>query len=116
MYCKKCGKEIKGKKDICEDCSKISETTVINTVAVSYEPKSKLTAGLLGLFLGSLGVHNFYLGYNGKAIAQLLITIIGGVITCGFSCIATSIWGIVEGILILTGSISTDGNGVPLKD
>lgn len=25
--------------------------------------KSKMAAGLLGIFLGSFGVHNFYLGY-----------------------------------------------------
>ena len=28
-----------------------------------YAQKSKIVAGLLGLFLGTLGVHNFYLGY-----------------------------------------------------
>lgn len=42
--------------------------------------KSKMAAGLLGIFLGSFGVHNFYLGYTGKAVAQLLHT----VLTCGF--------------------------------
>lgn len=39
-----------------------------------YAQKSKIVAGLLGLFLGTLGVHNFYLGYTGKAVAQLLLT------------------------------------------
>ncbi len=74
--------------------------------------KSKLAAGLLGIFLGSLGVHNFYLGYTGKAIAQLLISLL----TCGFGAVASGIWGLVEGILILTGSISKDAKGIPLKD
>ena len=74
--------------------------------------KSKIAAGLLGIFLGSFGVHNFYLGYTGKAIAQLLITLL----TCGFGAFVSSIWGLIEGILILTGSINVDGNGVPLKD
>src|SRR5258707_374960 len=32
--------------------------------------KSKLVAGLLGIFLGGLGVHRFYLGYIGIGIAQ----------------------------------------------
>ena len=71
--------------------------------------KSKLAAGLLGIFLGSLGVHNFYLGYTGKAIAQLLISLL----TCGFGAVASGIWGLVEGILILTGSISKDAKGIP---
>ena len=74
--------------------------------------KSKLAAGLLGIFLGSLGVHNFYLGYTGKAIAQLLISLL----TCGFGAVASGVWGLVEGILILTGSISKDAKGIPLKD
>ena len=29
--------------------------------------------------------------------------------------ITSSIWGIIEGVMILTGSIATDANGVPLK-
>ena len=77
---------------------------------VSY--KSKTTAGVLGILLGSLGVHNFYLGYTGKGVAQLLLT----VCTCGMGAVISEIWGFVEGIMILTGSINTDGRGLPLKD
>lgn len=74
--------------------------------------KSKIAAGLLGIFLGYFGVHNFYLGYTGKAVAQLLITLL----TCGIGSVITSIWGLIEGILILTGSIAVDGQGIPLRD
>ena len=70
--------------------------------------KSKITAGLLGIFLGGWGIHNFYLGFTGKGIAQIIVTIV----TCGIG----SLWGFVEGILILTGSINTDAQGIPLKD
>jgi TM2 domain-containing membrane protein YozV len=76
------------------------------------DQKSKMAAGLLGIFLGSLGVHNFYLGYTGKAVAQLLISLL----SCGTLAIASEIWGLVEGIQILTGSINTDAKGIPLKD
>ncbi len=76
------------------------------------QPKSKIAAGVLGILLGAFGVHNFYLGYNGKAVAQLLITLL----TCGIGAAISSIWGLIEGILILTGSITTDAKGVPLKD
>jgi TM2 domain-containing membrane protein YozV len=72
--------------------------------------KSKLAAGLLGIFLGGLGIHNFYLGYKGKALAQLLIA----VLTIGFGLIVTSIWGLVEGIMILAGAIDKDASGAPL--
>jgi TM2 domain-containing membrane protein YozV len=77
--------------------------------------KSKMAAGLLGIFLGWLGVHRFYLGYNPIAIIQLLLGLCGFV-TCGITTIAASIWGIVEGIMILTGSINADAQGRPLKE
>ena len=76
------------------------------------EQKSKVAAGLLGIFLGSFGVHNFYLGKTGKALAQLLITLL----SCGALSVVSGTWGLVEGILILTGNINTDGRGIPLKD
>ena len=72
-----------------------------------YQQKDKLTAGLLGIFLGGFGIHNFYLGFTTKAIIQIVVTLI----TCGIA----SLWGFIEGILILTGNINTDANGVPLK-
>lgn len=72
------------------------------------ELKSKLVAGLLGILLGGWGVHNFYLGNTSRAVVQIIVTLI----TCG----AGSIWGLIEGIMILCGSINTDANGNPLKD
>ena len=81
-------------------------------VPPTYQPKSKMAAGLLGIFLGGFGVHNFYLGYTGKAVAQLLITLL----TCGFGGVISGIWGLIEGIMILTGSIKVDGKNVPLAE
>ncbi len=77
--------------------------------------KSKLAAGLLGIFLGSLGIHNFYLGNTSRAVIQLLLGTVGAV-CCGLGTIASGVWGLIEGIMILSGSIKTDGNNVPLKD
>ena len=57
-------------------------------------------------------MHNFYLGYTNKAVAQLLITLL----TCGLLSAVSSIWGLIEGIMILAGEIKTDANGNPLKD
>lgn len=75
--------------------------------------KSKLIAGLLGVLLGSLGVHRFYLGYTGIGLAQLLLT----VVSCGVLWLPTFIWGLIEGVLILCGStITTDADGRALKD
>ncbi len=77
--------------------------------------KSKIAAGLFGIFLGTFGVHSFYLGYTTKGIIQVLLGTIG-VVLCGMGPFAAAIWGLIEGILILTGSINVDANGIPLRD
>ncbi|MBW3067953.1 TM2 domain-containing protein [Actinomyces sp. 594] len=82
-----------------------------------YNQKSKVAAGLLGIFLGAFGIHNFYLGYNGKAIAQLLITLL----SFGILAVVSGIWGLVEGIIILTATPGAqpwgvDAKGVPLSN
>ena len=66
------------------------------------QPKSFLVAILLSIFVGSLGVDRFYLGYVGLGILKLVT--LGG---CG-------IWSIVDIILIATGKLQ-DKNGVPLQ-
>ncbi|MCM1046349.1 MAG: TM2 domain-containing protein [Candidatus Gastranaerophilales bacterium] len=113
-YCHNCGKPLAQGSSVCLNCGVASGST---TAAGS---KSKLAAGLLGIFLGSFGVHNFYLGYTKKAVTQLVLTLVGLVLSCivigVFLVIGTSIWGLVEGIMILTGSINIDGNGIPLGD
>ena len=54
--------------------------------------KSKLGFILLGVFLGGLGIHNFYAGYNKKGLIQLLVT----VLTCSILYFPMWIWSIVE--------------------
>jgi len=76
--------------------------------------KSKIVAGLLGIFLGAFGIHNFYLGFTGKAVAQLLMSTVGWILI--IPPFAAGIWGFIEGIMILVGSISRDAQGVPLRD
>jgi TM2 domain-containing membrane protein YozV len=61
--------------------------------AAAAEGKSQLTAVLLAVFLGVLGIHRFYLGYTWQGIAQLLT--LGGL----------GIWSFVDFIRILTGSL-----------
>ena len=79
-----------------------------------YSDKSYIAAALLAFFLGGVGAHNFYLGYTRKAIIQLAMFLMT-FFTFGLSGLAVGIWAFVEFILILTGSIGTDGNGRPLK-
>ena len=116
-YCSKCGTELKEGNKFCPNCGASSSTTGTNSTynVGTSQYKSKLAGGLLGIFLGSLGIHNFYLGYNQKAVTQLLLTLIGW-IACGIGPIIAGIWGLVEGIQILTGAINTDADGNPLVD
>ena len=101
MFCPHCGKEVEDQGVVCVHCGCALATT---QGGISGQ-KSKLAAGLLAILLG-LGIHNFYLGFNGKAVAQLLLSF------CGVGYI----WCLIEGIMILTGSINTDAQGLPLKD
>jgi len=60
--------------------------------------EKKLVAGLLGILIGALGIHKFYLGYQKEGIIMLLVT----VLTCGIGGSVMWIIGLVEGIMYLT--------------
>ena len=62
------------------------------------DASKKLTAGICGILLGSLGVHKFILGYNTEGLIMLLVTLL----TCGIGGAATCVIGLVEGIIYLT--------------
>ncbi|NLG05882.1 MAG: TM2 domain-containing protein [Clostridia bacterium] len=139
-FCEKCGAELDEGAQFCTSCGaalatdtadkyeKVEAETIPptsdsatytnqqvpptnqNTTSSNPNQKSKIVAGLLGIFLGSLGIHRFYLGYTGIGIVQIIVTIV----TCGLG----SLWGFIEGILILcgVGSYTTDADGNPLGD
>lgn len=66
--------------------------------------KDRIVAGLLGIFLGSLGIHKFYLGYTKAGVIMLLITLVGGIITLSIAAWVMAVIGLIEGILYLTKS------------
>jgi TM2 domain-containing membrane protein YozV len=136
MFCVSCGAQVADNAAFCPSCgSRTSATPATGTPAVAPDPyaaapapasapvpgagtaarKSKIAAALLGIFLGGLGIHRFYLGYTTIAIIQLALGL-GGILTCGITSIASAIWGLIEGIMILTGSINRDAQGQPLAD
>jgi TM2 domain-containing membrane protein YozV len=55
--------------------------------------EKKIVAGILGILVGGLGIHKFYLGYAKEGIIQILLCLL-----CGIG----SIIGLIEGILYLT--------------
>lgn len=119
MNCEYCGALIPPNSTTCPSCG----AAVTNVPPPSYTPapppqqayapqfaqpqapaKSKTAYVLLAIFLGSLGIHNFYAGYTGKGVAQLLITIL----TCGYGGIVSWIWAIIE-----VCTVNADAKGVP---
>lgn len=87
------------------------------TPPIGYQQKSRLAAGLLALVVGLLGVHNFYMGYNTRGTVQLLLSLVGGILTCGLGTVASAIWAFIEAVMILSSTGPRfDGNGVIMKD
>ncbi len=111
----------------------------ITTPLHKTDGKSQLVAALLAFFLGTLGIHNFYLGYKKKGMTQLLLTlggyvigIVGGIIAAGGASagsagaallgtiistvgwivvLAVAIWALIDFIKILTGDLKpADGD------
>jgi hypothetical protein len=66
-----------------------------------FSEKEWMTALLISLFLGGIGIDRFYLGYTGLGIAKLLT--LGG---CG-------VWALIDFILIAMRKVP-DSNGRPL--
>lgn len=123
-YCSNCGTQATPGAAVCIACGQPLAASNLNvnpygTPAVAGA-KSKMAAGLLGIFLGAFGVHNFYLGYTKKAVIQLVATILGIILSCiGIGALVVfgiEVWGIIEGIFILTGKINVDGQGNPLGE
>ncbi|MGB9625611.1 MAG: NINE protein, partial [Phycisphaerae bacterium] len=69
-------------------------------------PRSRWVAGFLGVFLGWIGIHRFYLGYTRIGVIQVVLTMLSGG--------AAGLWGITEGILILAGLWGEDAYRRPL--
>ena len=66
--------------------------------ALTEVSNKKLAAGLLGIFLGSFGLHKFVLGYTKAGLIMLLLT----VLSCGLAGFVMGVIGLIEGINYLT--------------
>ncbi len=79
--------------------------------------KDRVAYVLLAIFLGELGIHNFYAGYTNRAVIQLVACIVGipiiAIMTCGIGLVlyaALWIWNIIEAC-----TVTQDANGVRFK-
>ena len=131
LYCPRCGKAMLVSRDhiqtevACPHCRQhldpwrmgvgvLGETAsphqnrgVTQADWVGYSWRNRWVAGALGLLLGGLGVHRFYLGFTGIGFAQIAAS----VLTLG---IVGPIWGFIEGILCFAGAMR-DADGLPLR-
>jgi TM2 domain-containing membrane protein YozV len=94
--------------DFDHEDGKVTEIGLVGAYLVGLKPvKSRILAALLGITLGFVGVHRFYLGFYTIGIAQIVVTYLTG----GYGVV----WGFTEGILIFLGHIYKDAKGRPLK-
>lgn len=124
MYCTNCGKEVDAKAAVCTSCGfrprqerkfcyNCGESVQANqavcihcgvALGAAAGGKSKTVAGLLAIFLGGLGIHKFYLGYNKEGLILLLVTVFGSIITVGVVGFIIATLTLIEGIIYLTKS------------
>jgi TM2 domain-containing membrane protein YozV len=105
MYCQGCGKEIPDQASFCPACGKPVAASAGSAAASSaaarmtpgysaeksVSPRSRLACLLLCLFLGTIGVHRFYVGKTGTGVAMIFT--LGGL----------GIWTLIDFIMIIVG-------------
>lgn len=122
MFCPSCGSEITGNAAFCMKCGAKIECLAAPICAVcgtelpagagfcpacgaknpgvSQSPvlsdKSRLVFILLAVFLGGLGVHNFYAGRFKYGIAQIVVTCL----SFGIGAVPVYIWACCEAALV----------------
>jgi TM2 domain-containing membrane protein YozV len=68
--------------------------------------KNRTNFIILGVLLGAFGAHNFYAGYNNKAIAQLLLT----VLSLGFASPMSWAWAVID-----VCTVDRDNDGIKFR-
>ena len=153
MFCRNCGKELTGTPEICVGCgarpsagnsfcsacggetNPLAEICIkcgvrlVKAGAGDISSKSRLVTTLTVFFVGTLGVHRFYLGKIETALPMLLLTIVGyilmgvgvatylwGITVFGYLfIIAVGIWAFVDFIMAVVG-IMKDKEGRVIKN
>ncbi len=115
MNCQYCKTLLPSGTKYCPNCGAAVQQQV--TSAECENSKSRLIYVLLAIFLGRLGIHNFYIGYHEKAITQIVIFLLPSILWDVddnpipiLARIAVYIWNIVE---IFT--VKADAAGRPMR-
>ena len=106
MFCINCGAELEEGVKFCPNCGQqvgnnvqIQQPQAVYIVQNHRYPKFQFVALISCLFLGLLGIHDFYLGRNICGLAKLLITLLLGGI--GIGILITGLWCLGDFIMIL---------------
>ncbi len=94
-FCSQCGAALEAGSQFCSKCG---AKPGAETMSSQRSPKSAVTALLLCIFLGGLGIHRFYVGKIGTGI--LMIITLGGL----------GIWALVDLVMIASCAF-TDAQG-----
>ncbi len=110
MFCPKCGTQNHDNNFRCTGCGHVLQGAAPAPAPArpARSDKSRVAYILLGLFLGMLGIHNFYAGHSGRGIAQLLLTLLTGWLL--IPLVVVALWVLIE--LVAT---DTDGMGLPMS-
>lgn len=107
INCRECDRQISDQATACIGCGAptgrgltIQNAGIYPGTPVIKTAKSRGVYIILGLFFGCFGIHNFYAGYNGRGVAQLLITLLLGWLVIGL--VITAFWALIELIAINT--------------
>ena len=89
----------------------------VQSINATITAKDRVTYVLLAIFLGELGIHNFFAGYTNRAILQLVACLVviplAAIITCGVGLLLyfpLKVWVIVEAC-----TVTQDAKGVRFK-
>lgn len=125
MYCRNCGQSVDEKAIACPQCGvpPLMEKKFCHNCGAATQPnqilcvkcgvslarsgmgiggKNRIVAGVLGILLGWLGIHKFYLGYTKQGVIMLLVSVLTSWTWIGPVIIGTI--GLIEGIIYLVKS------------
>jgi len=96
-YCSSCGTPLPFEAGFCSRCGSPQRAGLGPIATLGRQPRSKLVAAMLALFLGGVGMHRFYLGEPWWGVIYLVFCL----------TFIPALAGFVEGIMLLAMSEDT---------
>lgn len=100
-YCANCGNPVNPEATVCLNCGVAIQKKIEEKKEWIPAGKDKITAIILCLFLGAIGIHNFYLGETKKGILKIVFCLVFGI---------SAILALVDLIKMITDSYIVDPN------